>query len=367
MMKDIYNIEKHSIMFECSGEKGTGVFISSKSTEYDYILTAKHCLKRYENNTDIIFFNNTFNVITVIKHDTDDVAIIKIEKSSQVSLFSYINYDELYKYNEKIFLYGCPNIARQSEIKHCRLECKFNSCTDKMIRLEVNNEVATFKKSAIEVLKGMSGGAVYIEKDDVTILLGIYVENTYEDFAYRYINIIPLNKVKELLEVNNEEDMTLGFCSKLIEDNNDPLYVKYNELVREDYRNLKEKIVEISPNYNERKIRFLGRKLSNTILEIDKLTENSKNALLYRVFFAANERQLELILEGKDKLEQREVDEWIERYTDYAKEIIDQKSEDYNYPLKSKEIINGIVLNLLNNCFISFDEKGYYEEEGDCY
>ena len=84
-------------------------------------------------------------------------------------------------------------------------------------------------------------------------------------------------------------------------------------------------------------------------------------------FFAANERQLELILEGKDKLEQREVDEWIERYTDYAKEIIDQKSEDYNYPLKSKEIINGIVLNLLNNCFISFDEKGYYEEEGDCY
>lgn len=365
-MEEIYNIEKHSMMIECVGEKGTGVLISSRSTEYDYILTAKHCLKKYKNPSDIVFIEEkTLKVLDVFKHDTYDIAIIKIEKSNEVSFFNFIDYEELKKYNGKIFLFGYPNIARDNDIKSCKIICKYNSRIDNVIRLEVLREISSFKKSAIELLEGMSGGPVYIEKNDKVIFVGIYYKNSFEDFAYRYIDIIPLNIIKEILTKFNLLDLNLGFCDTLIEENIDPLYAEYDKLATDDHRNLKEKIVNVSPEYNNRKIRLLSRKVANTAIEIDKLTFKRKAALLYRVFTSANEKQLELLEECKKTLTEEEIDFWINNFTNYAKEIIEEKSQDYKYPLKSRDIINGVVLQLINDCYISFDEEGFYDEEGD--
>lgn len=361
-MKEIYNIEEYSIMIECKGEKGTGVFISSRSTEYDYIITAKHCLKRYTKQDDISFQSNArFNVLEVFKHDTCDIAIIQVEKNNRVSLFNFINYDELINYSGDIYLYGYPKIARNKEIKSCKLICKFNDKLENIIRLEVVKEISTFKKSAIELLEGMSGCAAYIEKDNRIIFIGIYNENSFEDFAYRYINTIPLNIIKEILIKFNLMDLNLGFSDKLTAEDIDPLYINYEELVSEDHRNLKDKILEVSPQYNNRKIRMLSRRLADATVEIDNLTYKRKASLLYRVFISANEKQFELLENSKENLTEKELDLWIDKYTDWAKEIIEQKSEDYKYPLKSRDIIKGAVLQLINDCYISFDEKGFYD------
>lgn len=37
-------------------------------------------------------------------------------------------------------------------------------------------------------------------------------------------------------------------------------------------------------------------------------------------------------------------------------------SADYNYPLKSESSLREIVLALIDECYLSFDEKGLYEE-----
>jgi hypothetical protein len=364
-MKEIYNVEKYSVMIECDGESGSGIFVSSKSPEYDYVVTAKHCLDNYKIKSDIIFPNNNFTVIEVYKNDTLDTAIIRIEKSTEVSLFSFIEDDDLENYNESIYLYGYPKIARNKEIKSAKLNCKYDNKTENLIRLEVEKEVSTFKKAAIELLQGMSGCPVYIEKDNVVILVGIYYENTYEDFSFRYINIIPLEKIRDTIMYYKLEDLNLSFRSELISEDLDPLYKNYEELSTDDYRNLKDKIRAVSPSYNKMKIDLLSRKLANTACEIERLSYKRKMALLYRVFMSSNEKQCELVLENKKILNENEVNEWLDKFTDYSKEIIDQKSEDYKYPLKSKDIINGVVLQLIDNCYISLDEKGYYYEEGD--
>lgn len=364
-MKEIYNIKKHSVMIECNGENGSGIFISSKSPEYDYVVTAKHCLDNYKIKSDITFPSSNFTVIEVYKNDTLDTAIIKIEKSNEVSLFSFIKDDDLENYHEIIYLYGYPKIAYDKEIKSAKLNCKYDNRTENLIRLEVEKEVSTFKKAAIELLQGMSGGPVYIEKDNVVILIGIYYENTHEDFSYRYINIIPLEKIRDMITYYNLEDLNLSFCSELISEDLDPLYKNYEDLSTDDYRNLKDKIRDVSPSYNKIKINLLSRKLANTAYEIERLSYKRKAALLYRVFISSNEKQCELVLNNKEMLNEDEIDQWLDKFTDYSKEIIDQKSEDYKYPLKSRDIINGVVLQLIDNCYISFDEKGYYDEEGD--
>lgn len=364
-MKEIYNIENYSVMIECDGESGSGIFISSKSPDYDYVVTAKHCLDKYKIKSDIKFLSKNFTVIEVYTNETLDVAIIKIEKSDDVSLFNYIKDKDLENYHESINLYGYPKIARDKEIKSVKLSCKYNNKTKEVICLEVEKEVSTFKKPAIEALKGMSGCPVYIEKDNIVVLIGIYYENTYEDFAYKYINIIPLEKIRETINKYHLEDLNLSFCSELISENIDPLYKNYEDLCRYDFRNLKNKIRDVSPDYNNMKIRLLSRKLANAGYEIERLSYKRKAALLYRVFIASNEKQCELILNGKEMLNENEVNEWLDKFIDYSKEIIDQKSEDYNYPLKSRDIINGVVLQLIDNCYISFDEKGYYYDGGD--
>lgn len=364
-MKEIFNIEKYSIMLECSGEKGSGVFMSSKSPEYDYIITAKHCLKTYKSTSDIIFPNNSFNVKNVFSNNILDLAIIQIEKSNKSSFFSFTNIEEVKKYEEKIYLYGYPKIFREESIKHCKLECKYDASIDNLTRLEVLKEISTFKDPAIELLKGMSGCPAYIQKDGIVIFIGIYYENTHKNFAYRHINIIPLDTIQDMIRNNNLEDLNLSFCSELVNNDLDPLYINYDNLVKDDFRNLKEKITDVSPNYNNKKIGFLSRKVGNTILEIDNLSYKRKAALLYRVFLSANEKQLDLVLEDKKSFTEKELDNWIDKYTDYAKEIIDDKSEEYKYNLKSRDIIKGIVLHLIDDCYISFDEIGYYYKEGD--
>ncbi|MDU1055406.1 serine protease [Clostridium baratii] len=367
-MKEIFNIKEHTIILECNGVRGTAIFMSSKSPEYDFIVTANHCLSNYNENSDIIFSKKDILVKNVFKCDELDLAIIQIEKSNEVSLFSYTDIDELEDYKGEIILYGYPNVLRDEEINYCRLNCKYSANSKNLVQLEILREISTFNFPAIEFLEGMSGSPVYIEKNDIEVFVGMYYENSHKDFAYRHINIIPLNTIQDIINDNNLSALNLSFSSNLSQEEHlDPLYGKYYNLVKNDFRNLKDKIMDVCPNYNDKKIKLLARKVANTMCETGQLTEKRRAALLYRVFLAANERQCDLVIDEKETLTKEEINFWLNQYVDYAKKIIDEKSEEYKYILKSRDTIEGVVLQLINDCYISFDEKGYYDEEGEYY
>ena len=61
------------------------------------------------------------------------------------------------------------------------------------------------------------------------------------------------------------------------------------------------------------------------------------------------------------ELTSHEVRNLIEKYTERAINIIATKSESYNYPIKDQDIIGKIVLDLIDQCFLSFDKEGLYE------
>ena len=60
-------------------------------------------------------------------------------------------------------------------------------------------------------------------------------------------------------------------------------------------------------------------------------------------------------LSGKD------IEEIIEKYTDKAEYIIKERSKDYYYSgISNRDTLRKIVLDLIDECYLAFDEEGIY-------
>ena len=53
----------------------------------------------------------------------------------------------------------------------------------------------------------------------------------------------------------------------------------------------------------------------------------------------------------------------IEKFVLKSESAIKDRAKDYRYPLQSKGFMKKIVLDLINDCFLSFDKEGIYEYE----
>ena len=65
---------------------------------------------------------------------------------------------------------------------------------------------------------------------------------------------------------------------------------------------------------------------------------------------------------GKKKLESQELKVFIENYISDAKDIIEDKKKVYHYPTFTDDFIQKIILDLIDECYLSFDEKGIYDD-----
>lgn len=66
---------------------------------------------------------------------------------------------------------------------------------------------------------------------------------------------------------------------------------------------------------------------------------------------------------NKKSLDKNEVEEFINLYILDAKQIIEDKQQVYNYPNFTDDFIKKLVFDLIDECFLSFDEKGIYDEK----
>ncbi len=81
----------------------------------------------------------------------------------------------------------------------------------------------------------------------------------------------------------------------------------------------------------------------------------------YRIFEVCQDELIEFCENNISKsIDFEIINELIEKYTKKACAIIEEKSKDYTYPLKNKDLIKKVVLALINDCYLSFDEKGIY-------
>ena len=166
-----------------------------------------------------------------------------------------------------------------------------------------------------------------------------------EDFAERFINSAEVQLIFKLAESEIQDSIL------------DPTW---KDLTTEaenisDKRNLEEKILDVCSTYPRTKIASLARKAYSSKTEEDA-SNKSFLSLKYRAFLACDEYFFDNAKLNK-KAEPNDVDKTIKSLQLAAALSIEELKKDYTYSISNKEAINAVVLNLIDSCFICFDEE----------
>lgn len=180
--------------------------------------------------------------------------------------------------------------------------------------------------------------------------------------------------LKDLLKkINDCEFDTLESITNLIrkdiltiipeqETNNDFSAIeKWEETNPTDFRNITDKLKSACSTIKEVRIKKYCMDIASGQVELARHSDRVISAMKFRIFEVCQNELIEFIEnQESDDLTQTEISALIEKYTDRAFEIIQDRSLDYSYPLKNRDILRKIVLALINECYLSFDEEGIY-------
>lgn len=125
-----------------------------------------------------------------------------------------------------------------------------------------------------------------------------------------------------------------------------------------DKRNLKDKIQAVCSDYKSTKMSLLSRSASAGIMEKQNFeTEKSFLSLRYRVFHECQKELIKTLEENSTNrsFTEQELDKIIDNLNKTASECMKNLSSDYNYMLNSKNLIEGVILELFDSCFLAFD------------
>lgn len=134
----------------------------------------------------------------------------------------------------------------------------------------------------------------------------------------------------------------------------DPTWSEYRKLEEQitDKRNLEDKVLAVCPEYSPKKLQFLARLACRA--KSEQLASNrSFLSLKYRIYEACTEHLLKEV-ESTDS--EGGMDEAFEHLKSLSSEHINELKSDYKYTVSNKHTVSGIVMDLFDGCFMSFDE-----------
>lgn len=168
-----------------------------------------------------------------------------------------------------------------------------------------------------------------------------------------------LEKLKEITAFI-EEDILVHFDSyKKVEDIS--AIEQWEEVELNDSRNMPDKLLSVCNTIKEARINKYCRDIASGKIELRNYSERYVSAIKYRIFEVCQEELLNFVEENEAKeLTVEEINGLIDRYTDRAVEIIEDKAQEYAYPIKNRDLLKKTVLALIDECYLSFDEEGIY-------
>lgn len=136
----------------------------------------------------------------------------------------------------------------------------------------------------------------------------------------------------------------------------------YDNLEQKDIRNISDKLIEVCPSINKYRILKYSKDIASGEAELSLFSERDVRALKYRIFEVCQDELIAFCekFDTMDKIDFDTLNNLLESFTNQASLIIDEKSKDYAYPIKNRDVLRKIVLALINDCYLSFDEKGIY-------
>ncbi|MDO7172549.1 SMEK domain-containing protein [Mariniflexile sp. AS56] len=165
-----------------------------------------------------------------------------------------------------------------------------------------------------------------------------------------------INQIQQILI--NEVIPKISDNFKIEDDSGTELW---DNLEQKDIRNFKDKLLDVNSNIRDARIEMYCREIASGKVELSNYSEREISAMKYRVFEICQKELLDFCDENEKKeLTHKEINNLITNYTEQAYKIIEERTKDYSYPFKNKDTLKKIVLALIDECYLSFDEKGIY-------
>lgn len=141
----------------------------------------------------------------------------------------------------------------------------------------------------------------------------------------------------------------------------DPVWELWKTMETSDSRNLVDKIQSVCPKYNNDKIKVHAQIVSRNLLEQQRLaSDKSILSLRYRIFEHCKEYLVNYLANkgNPQYLKEEEIDEIFVILKSEASNMVQELSGEFKYSFINNKMIDGIILELFDSCFLAFDKNG---------
>lgn len=185
-------------------------------------------------------------------------------------------------------------------------------------------------------------------------------EITNHDKVEKQVNIGTIENIEEVKELHiHPKDSKENLVDDPISSD------AWDELSKpEDIRNLRDKFFAVCLDYSSSKLNKYNRNLVEGKTEQSYYDDRDISSLKFIIFDKCQDRLIDFYEENQDKesLDKIEVEKFINFYITDAKQIIEDKKQVYKYPNVTDDFIKKLVLDLIDECFLSFDKQGIYDD-----
>jgi len=337
--------------------EGSGIVLKFEADKKCYILTAYHNIETsIENEENLELFsdnNERYNIIGEYFYDKkNDFALLEVDYiNKNIPIVQYNNH---ILPDDKIIFMGYPD---KGEGTRKDLSGKVNEWnrTKTAIKVVEENMQGAFvvKEKTNEVIVGFSGSGIFKKDGQKLSLIGILKSLPEEDFDYKEISCVPIEKILEFIQYKNLAKQTFE----------NPIMAEWNKINHEDKRNLKDKLEDACPKIKGYRINQYIRQATLGKAEQLIYSEREISTIKYMIFDECQDELMSFIENNEEdnNLTFNKINNLLENYIKRAKKIIDDKRDEYKYGNFSDDIIKKIILDLIDTCYISFDEEGIYE------
>lgn len=203
------------------------------------------------------------------------------------------------------------------------------------------------KQTVLSLIRNSRLYSFKVAKKEETILaLILEMLDSRQNLALRPSRFVTDSDIRVIFHQAEAEE-----CSDVL----DPVWKQIQKLEAEktDKRNLEEKILSVNPDYPIDKIKYLARLACRSKLE---QAEGNKSfvSLKYRVYEACEE----YFCNGKyiEPNTTALLDDTLKKLQEAAIQSIEELKKDYTYTISNAKAIQGVVIDLVDSCFISFDQ-----------
>ncbi len=342
---------------------GTGTLL--KGVDGFYVITAHHCIYGDKNVFHDIqihqiiiekqpAFNASFQSIPVdaifASSLEDDWAVIKVRYEDTAGLHPPIKASLGIKVDDEVVFTGFQ-YANKDEYRSFKSRIMDGTSHGEFRITLADKDVF---KAGRDHAVGLSGSGAFLIRGNDLILIGLLKKVKGDEALNNDIVCCSIEKVGAVIG--------LEFCDVETPSNGDNWGSdRFEELVVMDKRGLMEKIMAVNSNFPELRMKRMVRNLALGKSEMLGILPRDMSAIKFRIFDKCREILENFVEENVGTvLTTEQIEDLIEKFTERGLEIIQEKSKMFTYPILDRDLMGKIILDLINECYLSFDKEGVY-------